>query len=195
MPATTNPCRNCTKFHKGPLVVRPQAKGVARGKLAGDVRFGLHISPLETHVGADLVAQGGHVGSHGAIAEGHHGNLVFNAVASLVAFGTAADERRLCWLPLSHIYARTSIFTPGWPMAAVWRWPKAARRCWPIVPRCSPQCSADCPIFMKRLPGTWSNRAGRTSRAFCRAARRPDSCLLLRRRRPTGWPSFSPVAA
>ncbi len=37
-----------------------------------------------------------------------HGNLVFNAVASLVAFGTAADERRLCWLPLSHIYARTS---------------------------------------------------------------------------------------
>jgi long-chain acyl-CoA synthetase len=37
-----------------------------------------------------------------------HGNLVFNAVASLAAFGAVADERRLCWLPLSHIYARTA---------------------------------------------------------------------------------------
>jgi long-chain acyl-CoA synthetase len=37
-----------------------------------------------------------------------HGNLVSNALACLETFCHPADELRLCWLPLSHIYARTS---------------------------------------------------------------------------------------
>ncbi|MBS0210699.1 MAG: long-chain fatty acid--CoA ligase [Planctomycetes bacterium] len=36
-----------------------------------------------------------------------HGNLAFNAVSSLDAFGPQAGDRRLSWLPLSHIFART----------------------------------------------------------------------------------------
>ena len=37
-----------------------------------------------------------------------HGNLVSNALACLEAFRFPPDYVRLCWLPLSHIYARTS---------------------------------------------------------------------------------------
>ena len=37
-----------------------------------------------------------------------HGNLASNALAALEAFQVRADDLRLCWLPLSHIYARTS---------------------------------------------------------------------------------------
>ena len=37
-----------------------------------------------------------------------HGNLASNALASLAAFGINPDELRLCWLPLSHIFARTA---------------------------------------------------------------------------------------
>jgi long-chain acyl-CoA synthetase len=36
-----------------------------------------------------------------------HANLVSNARGMLAAFPYQADELRLCWLPLSHIYART----------------------------------------------------------------------------------------
>ncbi len=36
-----------------------------------------------------------------------HGNLASNAIATLEAFCTRPGEVRLCWLPLSHIYART----------------------------------------------------------------------------------------
>src|SRR5690606_4976464 len=36
-----------------------------------------------------------------------HGNLISNAVASCEAFDTATEDIRLCWLPLSHIFART----------------------------------------------------------------------------------------
>ncbi len=37
-----------------------------------------------------------------------HGNLASNALAALAAFQVHNDDLRLCWLPLSHIYARTS---------------------------------------------------------------------------------------
>ena len=37
-----------------------------------------------------------------------HGNLASNALACLATFQCPPDELRLCWLPLSHIYARTS---------------------------------------------------------------------------------------
>ncbi len=37
-----------------------------------------------------------------------HGNLASNALAALEAFQVSTDDLRLCWLPLSHIYARTS---------------------------------------------------------------------------------------
>jgi long-chain acyl-CoA synthetase len=37
-----------------------------------------------------------------------HGNLAFNALASLEALPAERDDLRLCWLPLSHIFARTS---------------------------------------------------------------------------------------
>jgi long-chain acyl-CoA synthetase len=37
-----------------------------------------------------------------------HRNLAFNSRAVLEWFQTSADELRLCWLPLSHIFARTS---------------------------------------------------------------------------------------
>ncbi len=36
-----------------------------------------------------------------------HGNLASNAIATTEAVGAASDEIRLCFLPLSHIYART----------------------------------------------------------------------------------------
>ncbi len=36
-----------------------------------------------------------------------HGNLTSNAIATTEAVGTPSDETRLCFLPLSHIYART----------------------------------------------------------------------------------------
>lgn len=36
-----------------------------------------------------------------------HGNLASNAIATTEAVGTPSDETRLCFLPLSHIYART----------------------------------------------------------------------------------------
>ncbi|TWU28228.1 AMP-dependent synthetase/ligase [Bythopirellula polymerisocia] len=36
-----------------------------------------------------------------------HGNLVRNAIATTEAVGSPSDETRLCFLPLSHIYART----------------------------------------------------------------------------------------
>lgn len=36
-----------------------------------------------------------------------HRNLTFNAIAVTEAVGSGADETRLCFLPLSHIYART----------------------------------------------------------------------------------------
>ncbi|HEY2760257.1 MAG TPA: AMP-dependent synthetase/ligase [Pirellulales bacterium] len=37
-----------------------------------------------------------------------HGNLVSNAKASCAAFENTADDVRLCWLPLSHVFARTA---------------------------------------------------------------------------------------
>ncbi len=37
-----------------------------------------------------------------------HGNLASNALACLEVFSQPPDELRMCWLPLSHIYARTS---------------------------------------------------------------------------------------
>ena len=37
-----------------------------------------------------------------------HGNLAFNTLASLEALPCERDDVRLCWLPLSHIFARTS---------------------------------------------------------------------------------------
>ena len=37
-----------------------------------------------------------------------HGNLASNALAALAAFGVETDDLKLCWLPLSHIFARTS---------------------------------------------------------------------------------------
>jgi long-chain acyl-CoA synthetase len=37
-----------------------------------------------------------------------HRNLASNALATLQEFPVARDDVRLCWLPLSHIYARTS---------------------------------------------------------------------------------------
>jgi long-chain acyl-CoA synthetase len=37
-----------------------------------------------------------------------HGNLASNALAALEAFQVRTDDLRLCWLPLSHIFARTS---------------------------------------------------------------------------------------
>jgi long-chain acyl-CoA synthetase len=36
-----------------------------------------------------------------------HGNLVSNAIGSCDAFDTEVEDIRLCWLPLSHIFART----------------------------------------------------------------------------------------
>lgn len=36
-----------------------------------------------------------------------HGNLVSNAIGSCEAFDTEVEDIRLCWLPLSHIFART----------------------------------------------------------------------------------------
>lgn len=36
-----------------------------------------------------------------------HGNLTSNAIASCAAFETMVEDIRLCWLPLSHIFART----------------------------------------------------------------------------------------
>ena len=36
-----------------------------------------------------------------------HGNLASNAIATTEAVGSPSDETRLCFLPLSHIYART----------------------------------------------------------------------------------------
>jgi len=36
------------------------------------------------------------------------GNLAFNAMASIEAFAVEPDDVRLCWLPLSHIFARTA---------------------------------------------------------------------------------------
>ncbi len=37
-----------------------------------------------------------------------HGNLASNAISSLSLFDSQPDDLRLCWLPLSHIFARTS---------------------------------------------------------------------------------------
>ena len=37
-----------------------------------------------------------------------HGNLASNAMASLSLFDSQPGDLRLCWLPLSHIFARTS---------------------------------------------------------------------------------------
>lgn len=37
-----------------------------------------------------------------------HGNLASNALASLEAFAVEPDDLLLCWLPLSHIFARTA---------------------------------------------------------------------------------------
>lgn len=37
-----------------------------------------------------------------------HGNLVSNTLATIAAFEIDAADLRLCWLPLSHVYARTS---------------------------------------------------------------------------------------
>ena len=37
-----------------------------------------------------------------------HGNLASNARSSLSVFESLPDDLRLCWLPLSHIFARTS---------------------------------------------------------------------------------------
>ena len=37
-----------------------------------------------------------------------HGNLASNARASCAAFENTADDVRLCWLPLSHVFARTA---------------------------------------------------------------------------------------
>ena len=37
-----------------------------------------------------------------------HGNLASNALAALEAFECRSDDLRLCWLPLSHIFARTA---------------------------------------------------------------------------------------
>ena len=36
-----------------------------------------------------------------------HGNLISNARATLEAFGHEPEDLRLCWLPLSHVFART----------------------------------------------------------------------------------------
>ena len=36
-----------------------------------------------------------------------HGNLVFDAEGTVAAYNSTADDLRLCWLPLSHIFART----------------------------------------------------------------------------------------
>ena len=126
-----------------------------------------------------------------------HGNLVFNAVASLVAFGTAADERRLCWLPLSHIYARTS---------DLYTW--LAHGCRLALAESRETLLADCaavqptmingvPYFYEKVarhlvesgradePGVLPALLGGQIRVCCSGARR---C-------PTGWPSFSPAAA
>ncbi len=40
-----------------------------------------------------------------------HNNLVSNAIATAEAVGSTSDETRLCFLPLSHIYARTCDLT------------------------------------------------------------------------------------
>lgn len=37
-----------------------------------------------------------------------HGNLASNALASITAFSIERGDLRLCWLPLSHIFARTA---------------------------------------------------------------------------------------
>jgi long-chain acyl-CoA synthetase len=37
-----------------------------------------------------------------------HGNLAFNALAALETYRVEPDDLQLCWLPLSHIFARTS---------------------------------------------------------------------------------------
>ena len=37
-----------------------------------------------------------------------HGNLASNARASCAAFENTTDDVRLCWLPLSHVFARTA---------------------------------------------------------------------------------------
>ena len=73
-------------------------------------------------------------------------------MASLAAFGPPADELRLCWLPLSHIYARTAdLYTWLARGGRNWRWPKAARRCWPIVPRCSRRFINGVPYFYEKV--------------------------------------------
>ena len=36
-----------------------------------------------------------------------HGNLVFDAEGTVAAYNSTAEDLRLCWLPLSHIFART----------------------------------------------------------------------------------------
>lgn len=37
-----------------------------------------------------------------------HGNLASNALASLEAYGIESGDLKMCWLPLSHIFARTA---------------------------------------------------------------------------------------
>jgi len=61
---------------------------------------------VEPHQLATLLFTSGTTGQPRGVMLSHE-NLASNAIATTEAVGSASDETRLCFLPLSHIYART----------------------------------------------------------------------------------------
>ena len=124
-----------------------------------------------------------------------HGNLVSNALACLETFCHPADELRMCWLPLSHIYARTSDLyvwiASGTQMAL------AESRDTLLA-----DCAAVHPTFINGVPyfyqkvARYLQDAGRGDEpahcSVCSAAG-SESAVPAAPLCPTTWPSFSSI--
>lgn len=85
-----------------PLMERARLASLDRGKAL----FELAVAETSPRDLATILYTSGTTGEPKGVMLSH-GNLATNALASCAALGYRRRDLRLCWLPLSHIYART----------------------------------------------------------------------------------------